>query len=357
MSVKPYYKVKRKKRRKSKINLFPAIFTVIVVMVVFFVVYKPQDTNAEIDADGYNNLTPQTNSIQKLTGNIIEDTNEEEKEEQQEDIIVNLEDYPKFTDNTKYITSEFNCEHAMLVDTQTHEILVSKGGNETIYPASMTKVMTLLVAVEHIDNLDDKFLMTDDIINTLVEQQASRAGFVGGEYVTMRDLLYGLILPSGADAAVAIADYVAGSEEEFAKLMNEKAKELGLKNTHFVNTSGLHDENHYTTLSDISVILETAIKNNLCREILSTYQYRTEKTPQNPDGILLTSTMFSRMYGDEVEGVTIEGGKTGFTDQAGQCLASFARKDGKEYIAVLSKGVGTYSTIYDTFDIYEYLNK
>ena len=200
--------------------------------------------------------------------------------------------------------------------------------------------MTLLVAVENIENLDDTFLMTNEILYPLNLQDASVAGFLGGENVTIRDLLYGLALPSGADAAVAIADYVAGSEEEFAVLMNEKVEELGLKNTHFVTTSGLHDENHYSTLADIAVILQEAMDNNLCRQILSTYQYRTESTDEHPNGILLTSTMFSRMKGNEDEdiGVDIVGGKTGYTNEAGHCLASFARKDGKEYIAVLGKG-------------------
>lgn len=353
MATKPYYKVKKKKKMKRKSNknnrnnFVLLVFPVIFVFVMIFAFNKPNAADAKIDAKNYNNLNQTEISIEEVDDDISVVPSS---------TVVKPEDYPQITDRTQYISSEINCEYGVLVDTQTHEILVSKNANDRIYPASMTKIMTLLVAVEHIDNLDDTFLITNEMIAPLYEQDASCVGFKGGEYVTIRDLLYGLILPSGADAAVALAQYVAGSEEQFAELMNEKAKDLGLKNTHFVNTSGLHDENHYSTPVDIAVILQEAINNNLCRQVLSTEDYITESTEQHPDGISLKSSMFSRMYGDEVEGVTIIGGKTGYTDEAGQCLASFARKDGKEYIAVVSKGVGKYNTVYDTFDLYEYIN-
>ena len=126
-----------------------------------------------------------------------------------------------------------------------------------------------------------------------------------------------------------------------------------LKNTHFTNTSGLHDDNHYSTALDMAVILEYALQNDLCREILSTYQYTTSKTKEHPKGILLESTMFSRMYGDEVENVTIEGGKTGFTSEAQHCMASFVIKNNKEYIVVTAMEDDKWGSVYDAFDIYE----
>lgn len=355
MSSKPYYKQKNIKTTKHKNNLVLIVFPIVITLVLLFVFYNPQATSAEIDAKEYTNLQKGIITTQESEIGIETETTEETEPP----INIEYNNYPEVTENTIYLNSEFSCEYGLLVDTQTHEVLVAKGNpNQRIYPASMTKIMTLLVAVENIENLDDTFLMTNEILYPLNLQDASVAGFLGGENVTMRDLLYGLALPSGADAAVAIADYVAGSEEEFAVLMNEKVEELGLKNTHFVTTSGLHDENHYSTLADIAVILQEAMDNNLCRQILSTYQYRTESTDEHPNGILLTSTMFSRMKGNEDEdiGVDIVGGKTGYTNEAGHCLASFARKDGKEYIAVLGKGGGKYSMIYDTIDIYRYLD-
>lgn len=351
MATKLYYNEKKKKKKNNLLLIF---FPAIIILALIFIFNKPKAANAEIDVEGYTNLSQEKTSSQKLEGD--KETGKITPEESL--TAVKPENYPQITDKTQYVSSEFNCEYGILVDTQSNEILVSKGANEKIYPASMTKVMTLLVAVENIKNLDDTFLMTNDMLAPLYDQDASCAGFADGELVTLRDLLYGLALPSGADSAVALANYVAGGEEQFVVLMNEKAKDLGLKNTHFVNTSGLHDENHYSTPADIAVILQEAISNNLCRQILSTYQYRTEVTEQHPDGILLTSTMFSRMYGneDEDKGVTILGGKTGYTDQAGQCLASFARKDGKEYIAIFANGVGKYSMIYDTINMYKYIN-
>ena len=141
------------------------------------------------------------------------------------------------------------------------EVLAEKGMDEKIYPASMTKVMTLLVAAENLPDLGATFPMTQAIIDPLYLAGASMAGYVNGETVTMRDLLYGAVVPSGAEATEALAQAVAGSEEAFVAMMNEKAAALGLTNTHFMNTSGLHDENHYSTVREIALILQAALEN------------------------------------------------------------------------------------------------
>ena len=156
------------------------------------------------------------------------------------------------------------------------------------------------------------------------------------------------------DAFAQIANNnIAGSEEEFVKLMNKKADELGLKDTHFTNSSGLYDKDHYTTAEDMAVIIRAAMKNPLCREVLSTYQYTTAKTPQHPDGIELTSTLFSYMYGTEPEGADILGGKTGFVNESGYCIATFGKSDnGTEYVCVTLKGVSLWPTVYDQIDLY-----
>lgn len=259
-----------------------------------------------------------------------------------------------FTKSPSNFTEEdVNSKYAILIDAETGIVISHRSGNAKIYPASMTKVMTLLVAVENIKDFNSTYEMTYEIIKPLVDADATRAGFKEGEDVKIIDLLYGLILPSGGDCAIALAEYVSGSEEEFVKLMNKKCEELGLENTHFSNTSGLHDENNYSTPADIAIIMKYAMENPICREVLSTYKYTTEKTEENPEGIELFSTMFSRMYGNEVAGVEIRAGKTGYTTESGNCLVSYATKGEKAYICVLADGDSKWKSIYDTFAVYE----
>lgn len=255
---------------------------------------------------------------------------------------------------TELTASNLSSEYAVLLDLDSNEILAQRGDpNTRIYPASMTKIMTLLVAAEQLDSLDDTFTMTYDIIAPLIEADASRAGFEEGETITLTDLLYGIALPSGADATTAIAIYICDSEENFVQLMNEKAEALGLVNTHFTNASGLHDTDHYSTPLDMAMLMSYVMQNDICREILSTYQYTTSITEQHPEGILLESTMFSRMYGTEVEGITIEAGKTGYTDEARHCLVSYASDaDGKQYAAVTAQGPTYWRAVFDTFALY-----
>ncbi len=261
--------------------------------------------------------------------------------------------YPTDLETAKKFDKLIASKYCILVDLENNKVLAERNADKRMYPASMTKIMTLIVAVENMKSLDDTFTMTYEILNPLIDEDASIAGFEENETITIKDMLYGAILPSGADATVGLAEAIAGSETDFVRMMNEKVEEMGLKNTHFTNTSGLHDENHYSTVLDMAVILEYALQNNLCREILSTYQYTTTKTKEHPKGILLESTLFSRMYGNEVENVTIEGGKTGFTSEAQHCMASFAIKNNKEYIAVTAMEDDKWGSVFDAFDIYE----
>lgn len=262
-------------------------------------------------------------------------------------------EYPRVTADTYTLTDEVDAQSAILVDVTDNVVVASKQPKQVLYPASITKVMTLLVAVENIADFTDTFVMTFDMLNTLYIEQASVAGFSAGEAVTMEDLLYGCILPSGADATWGLAEYVAGSEEDFAELMNRKAEELGLRSTHFTNTSGLHDANHYTTAEDMALIMAAAMDNPHCRQVLSTYQYTTAATPEHPEGILLTSTMFSRMYGDEAEGALIISGKTGYTTEAGHTMVSYAEgENGHDYILVTMKGSNRWKATYDAINTY-----
>lgn len=236
------------------------------------------------------------------------------------------------------LTSELQSDYGILFCVDNRQVLASKSSEVKLYPASMTKVMTLIVAVENISDLNDTVKMSFEVIDPLYLQGASVTGFKSGDIVTLEDLLYGIVLPSGADATVTVAEYVSGSEEEFVKLMNDKAAELGLKNTHFTNTSGLHNNDHYTTAHDMAIILDYAIHNDTCKKILSTLKYVTKSHTTDANGISKSiefySTMFKSVARNQIEGMTICGGKTGYTSEALYCLASFAEKNGKTYISV-----------------------
>jgi len=268
-------------------------------------------------------------------------------------------------DETSGLPAGLDLTHGILIDIESNTVLQSKGGDRKIYPASMTKIMTLIVAAESVEDLDETFTMTAEITDPLYLANASVAGFLVGEEVTMRDLIYGLILPSGGDGALGLAYHIAGSEEAFAELMNDKAKELGLKNTHFTNCTGLHDADHYSTCHEIALILEYAIKDDFMREVLSTYQYTTRSTPEHPEGILLTSTLLSRMNGDESGTVFVQGGKTGYTTEAKNCLATFAtelipgmseddlKAQPTKYILVTAGSGEKFGPVFAAIDVYK----
>ena len=240
------------------------------------------------------------------------------------------------TEATKTLDLELYSSSAVLVDVQSGTVLAEKGMDEKIYPASMTKVMTLLVAAENLPDLDAAFTMTQAIIDPIYLAGASMAGFVDGETVTMRDLLYGAILPSGAEATEALAQTVAGSEEGFVAMMNEKAAALGLTNTHFMNTSGLHDENHYSTVREIALVLQAALENETCAEILSAENYRASETEQHPDGLAMTNKFLYRVHHEyALGGAEITAAKTGYTAEAMNCCASAGKTpDGRSVICV-----------------------
>ena len=262
---------------------------------------------------------------------------------------------PRITDSTLTLGDDKDAKGIIIINTESGDIVAEKNHKTRLYPSSTTKVMTLLVAVENIKDYNDTFTMSLDITDPLFVEGASVAGFLAGESITMTDMLYGTILPSGADAAVGLAVKLSGSESEFVKLMNRKAAELGLKNTHFTNVSGLYNENHYTTAYDMAIILHAAMQNEICRKILTTYQYTTSVTKQHPEGILLSSTLFSHMYGTEPETATIEGGKTGFVNESGYCIASFGSNNTtkNEYIVVTLGSSSRWPAFYGQIELYK----
>lgn len=251
---------------------------------------------------------------------------------------------------------------AILVDADTNEIVAGYNYEKKIYPASLTKILTLLVAAENIQDMDATYKFTSDDIDPLIEDNASRAGFEAGETVTMEDLLYSAILVSGADGTTGLANAVAGSEEKFVELMNAKIQELGLTGTNFVNASGLHNKNHYSTAIDIAVLTKAAMDNETCRKVLTTTSYTTSKTKQHKDGIELTSIIAQRIEGYYIDcdgdgeaddGISIEGGKTGFTDEAKYTLSTMLDDNGHTYICVTTKSKDELKSVEDQIAIYE----
>ena len=207
------------------------------------------------------------------------------------------------------------------MDESENVIVASKGAKERINPASMTKVLTVLVAAEQITekDLDDTFTMTLEITDYAYVNDCSSVGFLDGEEVPVRDLFYGTILPSGGDAAVGLATYISGSQESFVELMNDKLEELGLSDSaHFTNCIGLYDADHYCTAYDMAVIMKAAMENEMCREFLSAHTYTTAPTTQHPDGITI-SNWFLRKIEDKDMGGEVLCGKTGYVVQSRNC--------------------------------------
>jgi D-alanyl-D-alanine carboxypeptidase (penicillin-binding protein 5/6) len=251
--------------------------------------------------------------------------------------------------------------NAILIRLKDNTILMQKNSDEKIYPASLTKMMTTIVAIENLYNLKEKIKLTNSMFQGLFEADASMAGFQPGEEVRAIDLLYGVMLPSGAECCIALAEHIAGSEENFVNLMNQKAEDLGMKNTHFENTTGLHSENHYTTVEDLAVLLSYALENDAFREIFTTFRYSTPPTNVHPGGITFYSTMYEKLGDQNIADGEILGGKTGYTDKAGLCLASLAKVGREEYILITTGAKGNHKTeqynVTDAVAVYNSIRK
>ena len=248
----------------------------------------------------------------------------------------------------------------MLLDLDTGKIAAQKKSQEKIYPASLTKMMTVLLVLENGEDLDKQVRLSEDIFPELYEEGASMAGFLPGEHATVRDLLYGAMLPSGGECCKALAKEVAGSEEKFADLMNEKAEELGMKHTHFVNSTGLQDKKHYTTVKDLARLLEYAWKNGDFQAIFTKKSYTVPPTDGHPEGFTFYSLMFQEMEQSGITSDYILGGKTGYTSEAGLCLASVGTAGDKTYALVTAKADGSHDTqpyhILDAVSVFQKLN-
>lgn len=258
-------------------------------------------------------------------------------------------------DTTVIKSDEVVSTHAILIDEGMDTIVASKGADERISPASMTKVLTVLVAAEHIseEDLDDTFTITLEITDYAYINDCSSVGFLNGETVTVRDLFYGTALPSGGDAAVGLATYTAGSHEAFVDMMNKKLEELGIAgSTHFTNCVGLYDEDHYSTVYDMAVIMKAAVQNELCRKFLSEHTYTTVPTDMHPEGITV-SNWFLRRIEDKETGGEVLCAKTGYIVQSKNCAVSYGVfAGGTPYICVTAGSTSSWRCIYDHVVIY-----
>jgi len=239
---------------------------------------------------------------------------------------------------------EIYSRRALLIELETGRILYRKEPAQPDYPASLTKMMTILLAIENLPDPDVKVTLPAEIFPSLYQMNASMAGFQPGDTPTVRELLYGTMLPSGAECAIALGRAVAGADEAFVAMMNARAAELGMSRTQFKNCTGLHEEGHVSTAEDMACLLTYALRLPAFRELFTTAEYTTSPTSYYPAGIQLRSTMFRQLSTPSLcEGRgELLGGKTGYTGEAGQCLASLAVIDGREYILItLGAGDGS----------------
>lgn len=230
-----------------------------------------------------------------------------------------------------------NAGYVLVWDYELDQVLVDKNASEKIYPASMTKMMTAILAIENEPDLTKKVTITQEMLDGLIEQDASCVGYKVGDEPTIEDLLYGIALPSGADAANAVAVDVSGSITSFVDLMNQKAKEIGMNDTHFVNTTGLHDDNHYSTVNDIAKLLRYCLDNEQFKEVFSSDDYTSTPVTSNQEGIYMKHSVVDKMekYGYDMPGYI--GGKPGYTLESARSLASWDRVNGMNLIIIVAK--------------------
>jgi D-alanyl-D-alanine carboxypeptidase (penicillin-binding protein 5/6) len=241
---------------------------------------------------------------------------------------------------------DLNSSHAILMERDgDHDVLLDQASGERMYPASLTKMMTAVVVLESTADYGEPVTLEQHIFDEAITQDLAVAGFFPGESVSVRDLLYGMLLPSGAECAMGLAEHTAGSEEAFAGLMNQKAEELGMNDTHFTNSTGLHDPEQYSTVRDMAILLDYALENEMFYEIFTSRRHSVMSTNKHPDGVTFESSMFSKAE-EEYGEFTLLGGKTGYTPEAGQCLASLAEKNGELYILVTA-GAPVKSNLYE----------
>ncbi|MDO5425938.1 MAG: D-alanyl-D-alanine carboxypeptidase family protein [Eubacteriales bacterium] len=245
---------------------------------------------------------------------------------------------------------QIEAEAAVVMDADTGAFLYSKNMTAKEYPASITKIMTALLAIENGD-LDETITFSEIVYD--IEYASSHAGIQPGEEMTLRQALYALMLESANDAANGIAEHIAGSVSNFVDMMNEKAAELGCVNTHFENPHGLHDENHYTCARDMALIAQAAFQNKEFRKIVGTIEYSIPETNKVDETRYFLNHQ-KMLYQEDVYYEPCLGGKTGFTEDAWNTLVTFAKKDKRTLISVILRVNGSTKSFLESAEILDY---
>lgn len=241
---------------------------------------------------------------------------------------------------------------AIVMDAKTGIILYGKNENARCYPASITKVLTCLVALEHV-NMTDTITFSNDAIWG-IERDSNHIALDVGEQITAEQCFYAILLQSANEASWGMAEHAAGSLEDFADMMNAKALELGCRDTHFVNANGLHDDNHYTTAYDMALIMRAAIQNPIFRTLDETIYYQIPPTNICEEPRDLWHQLKMILPNSPYYYAPTEGGKTGFTDQARNTIVTYAKKNDMELICVLMDCEGAANTYTDSAALYNY---
>lgn len=229
---------------------------------------------------------------------------------------------------------ELVCKGAILMELNSGSTVYEFHADDRLYPASLTKIMTCLLALEK-GNLSDEITVDGALLEGL-DEDASVAGLVDGEKLTLEELLYCVMVPSANDASIVVADHIAGSVDAFVDMMNDKAAELGCRDTHFMNPDGLHDENHYTTARDMAIITKAALESETFRTMCATSTHELPANNISDSRMLYTTNYFlstiisTKYYWEKVSGV-----KTGFTTPAGRCLVTLVEEGSFSYLSVV----------------------
>lgn len=258
-------------------------------------------------------------------------------------------EYPKKSGKAPDLVSK----SAIVMDVKTGQILYEKNAQKKKYPASITKIMTTVVALDQEVNFDDTITMSENAIWD-IERDSTHIGLDVGEKISVEECIYATMVQSANECAYALAEHVAGDLTAFADLMNAKAEELGCVNTHFVNPHGLHNKKHYTCAYDMALITRYALQNDTFREIAGTLSYTVSKTNLvkqkrelwNGNRMIYPDSDYYYKY--------CEGGKTGFTNQAKNTLVTFAKKGDLELICVVLDANGYNYTYSDTKALFNY---
>lgn len=243
---------------------------------------------------------------------------------------------------------EIDSKNAILYNMNDKEVIYEKNSKDVVQIASLTKIVTAITVIENTDNLDKEVTITKEMLKGL--DGYAKVGFKAGDKLTYMELLYALMLPSAADAAQALAIDTSGSIEEFANLMNQKVEEIGVTNSKFDNPIGMDSENNYSTASDLAKILIYSLKNETFKTLFNTNYYTINSINKKIEKTLITT---SSLY--NLDTSIIKGAKTGYTYDAGMCLASTTSVDGVDYLLItLGAEARTTNNLKDTINIYKY---